>query len=182
MGNSNGNCYNKPLHELQIEAKENHIPLKMLNCKEIEEEFEDSNADGTTTIITDEGHKVSGILRDKMIEEGVIKYADGSVYKGAIWQNKAHGKGYIRYDNGNIYKGRFANDFKHGEGTFQYTNGNIYKGTFHNNLFDGKGLFKFFDGSVYNGEAFDCFLILRWALNKRVLQRWGQKWLWGILF
>lgn len=112
-----------------------------------------------------------------------VKFDDGSIYTGQMWNGKRHGRGRWTFANG-MYDGQWEDDVQSGEGVQQWDDGRSYVGHFADGAFDGmgrmdwitpkgpmsyegqyrkdkkdgKGKFSWADGRVYSGQ---------WADGKR---------------
>ena len=176
MGNNNGNCYTKNI----LETKGESYTIEQKRFKEplnIKMTLSRTLSEGTETYLTINRNKVIGVPVNGEIENGIIEYQNGDVYKGGIWKGKAHGKGAIAHIDGRNYQGRFANDMKEGEGILRFLNGNFYKGSFSKDQFDGKGVLCLSNDSIYHGKTVTSLEIWRKRSNSRLFQKWGQRWL-----
>ena len=70
---------------------------------------------------------------------GVMKYKDGSVYKGQWKKGKKHGNGTFQLEGGGIYDGDFIDGVACGYGLFTDSKGNKYEGQWKDDLYHGDG-------------------------------------------
>ena len=83
---------------------------------------------------------------------GVIRDADGSVYKGQVVNDLKEGIGSMQFTDGRIFRGEFRQDEAF-EGTMSYIDGAQYEGELHHGNRHGFGIYRFSDGSFYEGES-----------------------------
>ena len=83
---------------------------------------------------------------------GVVKYKDGTTYKGYVEKGLRHGESseYI-FPDGDRFAGKFEAD-KFVEGTYQTAAGYKYEGKFENNQMNGEGKLFLRDKLVYEGQ------------------------------
>ena len=93
-----------------------------------------------------------------MSGDGVMQYANGSVYNGHWKEDKRSGNGTIIHPTGSKYVGNWSDDLLHGDGTYMFANGDVYKGKLENGYFNGQGSMRYVNGAVYNGT---------WANDKK---------------
>ena len=65
-----------------------------------------------------------------LIEDDVLVFPDGSVYKGQIKEKKPHGRGIMTKKNGSSHEGEWVEGFASGYGVARYPNGDVYTGNF----------------------------------------------------
>jgi hypothetical protein len=87
-----------------------------------------------------------------LVDYGIIKFEDGSVYSGEISNNKMSGYGNLKYATGEYYEGRWKQN--HMSGLGQYTGDNyVYEGQFKYGLWHGFGILRLQDESrIVKGE------------------------------
>lgn len=83
---------------------------------------------------------------------GIIRDADGSVYKGQVVNDLKEGIGSMKFSDGRIFQGEFRQD-EACKGTMSYIDGAQYKGELHHGNRHGFGVYRFADGSYYEGES-----------------------------
>ena len=71
--------------------------------------------------------------------KGVMKYEDGSVYRGTFNHGRRHGTGTYQFKDGSVYKGSFVRDSMHGIGVLRFQDGSKYIGQWRNGRQNGKG-------------------------------------------
>lgn len=86
-----------------------------------------------------------------MTGEGVIEWANGDRYEGAMVGGKKHGKGIFTWSNGQRYDGEWTDDLINGKGVMQFTNGDRYEGTFKDGEPHGTGTYTVRNGDFYTG-------------------------------
>jgi hypothetical protein len=93
-------------------------------------------------------------LPGREIAPGVreLKFADGSVYRGAVRGLRLHGKGEFESKSFK-YVGEFRDGLKHGTGAYTWENGDYYEGGFVDDRPDGMGKYRFANGDTYEGEV-----------------------------
>ena len=83
----------------------------------------------------------------------VLKYFDGSIYKGYVNKNLLREcYGIYYFPNNSIYEGFFKNNKMEGRGRLFCIDGFVYDGEFVNNLFTGFGTLISLDGVIYKGN------------------------------
>ena len=91
--------------------------------------------------------KISNLLKN------VIRYRDGSVYKGYFnkdWLKEGYGILYM--PDHSIYEGFFIRNLMEGRGRVLNSDGILYEGEFANDKRDGVGIFIWSDGRKYMGQ------------------------------
>ncbi len=83
---------------------------------------------------------------------GIIRDADGSVYKGQVVNDLKEGIGSMKFSDGRVFQGEFRQD-EACKGTMSYVDGAQYKGELHHGNRHGFGVYRFADGSYYEGES-----------------------------
>lgn len=83
---------------------------------------------------------------------GIIRDADGSVYKGQVVNDLKEGIGSMKFSDGRMFQGEFRQD-EACKGTMSYIDGAHYKGELHHGNRHGFGVYRFSDGSYYEGES-----------------------------
>ncbi|CAI2382491.1 unnamed protein product [Moneuplotes crassus] len=83
-----------------------------------------------------------------------IMFDDGALYRGEIDPETQfmHGQGMLIYADDSVYEGKFVMNKREGKGEFIYPNKDVYKGKFQNGLMHGKGVFSSPDGTYFTGE------------------------------
>ncbi|KAL9179935.1 hypothetical protein ACHAXT_007905 [Thalassiosira profunda] len=81
----------------------------------------------------------------------VVRYANGSVYKGELKDGKKHGQGKIKYSDGNVYEGKWKEGRKNGNGKFTWANGDAHEGEYKEDMKHGQGKYTWASGGVYEG-------------------------------
>ena len=71
--------------------------------------------------------------------EGIMKYGDGSTYKGQWYKNKRHGRGTYQFSDKSRYKGEFILDKLHGVGQLIWPDGSKYVGEWYEGQRHGIG-------------------------------------------
>lgn len=89
------------------------------------------------------------------INQGIMKYADNSIYKGNWLDGKKHGHGIYKYADNTIYKGHWFEDKKHGAGIQYFSNGDRYSGDWYNDMKHNWGFYRFSEGDYYNGFFYE---------------------------
>ena len=118
------------------------------------------------------------LIKTKTACFAIIRYHDGSRYKGEFLNKKFHGQGTYIWGNppyvgdkyvgeykfgkksygtyfwtdGDRYVGEWKNDKIHGHGTYSYNNGDVYVGEKQKGLKHGCGTYTFANGDKYVGE------------------------------
>ena len=82
---------------------------------------------------------------------GILKWSNGTLFKGYFNNDHINGWGIIIYNNQNIFKGRFSNDKANGFGYYLYKNGKKKIGYWINDILSGIG-YEFDDNEYYSGE------------------------------
>ena len=72
----------------------------------------------------------------EQVESGyyVVKYSNGDLYEGGLYQLLRSGNGKLTLANGDVYQGNFKENMPSGQGTYYYFNGDIYEGSFQNSI------------------------------------------------
>ncbi len=70
---------------------------------------------------------------------GIVKFPDGSSFKGQTKSGLFNGKGRMIHANGDIYQGEWQDGKANGHGVFVDTNGSMYEGEWKEDLQDGYG-------------------------------------------
>ncbi|HEY5235186.1 MAG TPA: hypothetical protein VIJ14_03310 [Rhabdochlamydiaceae bacterium] len=83
---------------------------------------------------------------DKPHTIGVVIFADGTKYKGELYDKIPNGLGILTFANENKYQGEFNQGRMQGIGIFHFGNGDLYRGSFEQDLFHGLGRYIFADG------------------------------------
>lgn len=84
--------------------------------------------------------------------QGMLTWADGSIYEGWWSHDKANGHGRLIHYDGSMYLGSWANDKCHGKGVYIHLNGTQYDGDWKDNMQHGHGVETWPDGTVYDGQ------------------------------
>lgn len=75
----------------------------------------------------------------RLVDDQILKYPNGSEYRGQTLNGKRNGKGIFTYPEQSItYEGEWKNDLFHGEGKLT-DNGYTYKGQFFEGKKEGRG-------------------------------------------
>ena len=69
-------------------------------------------------------------------------HADGDIFEGEWFNDKAHGQGKYTHFEGAIYEGTWVNDKQHGHGTETWKDGARYEGAYLDGKKQGIGQFK----------------------------------------
>lgn len=79
----------------------------------------------------------------EQVESGyyVVKYSNGDLYEGGLYQLLRSGNGKLTLANGDVYQGNFKENMPSGQGTYYYFNGDIYEGSFQNGKKSGNGVY-----------------------------------------
>lgn len=111
----------------------------------------------------------------KVNGEGLIEWASGDVYRGAVVAGLRHGKGrmtwksgqwqegewrdnvgvgkaVVFFPDGNRYEGSVLNGLPQGQGTMIFTSGDRYVGNFEQGAFHGAGTYYWKSGANYRGD------------------------------
>jgi len=99
------------------------------------------------------GDYYEGQLLDNLYHgEGVFSYKkSGRFFEGQYVMGERT-NGIMRYADGSVYKGQFYHGRRHGRGTYTFKDESRYKGDFYKDLMQGIGELRFRDGSCYIGE------------------------------
>jgi hypothetical protein len=93
------------------------------------------------------------MLKISNLHKNVIRYRDGSVYKGYFnkdWLKEGYGNLYM--PDHSIYEGFFIRNFMEGRGRVLNSDGILYEGEFANNKANGFGKYMSLDGLTYVGS------------------------------
>ena len=109
---------------------------------------------------TENGQPVSGTIRypdggkaDLDYMNKTIRYSNGDLYVGDIYQVYRPGNGKMSYyATKDTYEGEFQYDKLTGTGTYTFRNGDVYTGTLIDAVKQGHGLYTWADGSKYDGN------------------------------
>ena len=82
---------------------------------------------------------------------GILKWPNGTLFKGYFENDKINGWGIIYYNNQDVYKGQCINDKATGYGNYIYKNGKNKIGYWFNDILTGIG-FEFDKNEYYVGE------------------------------
>lgn len=74
-------------------------------------------------------------------KEEVIKFQDGTVYRGTTKEGKLV-SGVLRFKNGDTYQGGFKDGHFEGKGVYRSHAGWTFEGHFHQGVADGQGALK----------------------------------------
>ncbi|KAL9648380.1 hypothetical protein ABK040_010543 [Willaertia magna] len=86
----------------------------------------------------------------------IMKYKDGTIYKGQFYDNKKHGFGEIHYPNGDAYVGEWKFNLKHGKGEYYFAgNKSVYQQAIWENGQVKSGQWKMCDGVIYESNNFN---------------------------
>lgn len=77
-----------------------------------------------------------------------LEYAGGTLYAGAVANNKPEGMGKISMPNGSYYEGPFAQGVPHGQGKLSSDSGLVYEGEFQHGVARGQGIVHYPAGSA----------------------------------
>lgn len=114
-------------------------------------EFEPPEKDGPGKYISD-GVVYQGIFKNKVLVEGTITEADGTVYEGTFRDNQLFGMGKMRSPDGTVHEGEFQNGRMHGKGSAKNASGErIYEGDYENGEIHGRGTAYFPEGKTIEG-------------------------------
>ena len=93
-----------------------------------------------------------------IIEQNFIKYNDIEFFQGImnnigidLDKKLEKTKGIMKYKNGDLFHGYMYNGEREGKGIMVYQNGDLYEGYWKNNKKEGKGIMKFKNGEIFNG-------------------------------
>eukprot|EP00984_Skeletonema_dohrnii_P002245 scaffold786_cov91-Skeletonema_dohrnii-CCMP3373.AAC.3 len=104
-----------------------------------------------------------------MAMKKTIKYHNGDTYIGQVDSSgRKNGQGILRMANGDVYKGQFKDGMLHGEGKYTWAEGGEYDGEWSNNKEHGKGIFKDKDGTVKDVVCNNGELLLMRTLALRL--------------
>ena len=85
--------------------------------------------------------------------KGILKYSNGSTYKGEFFQGSKNGYGHYTSSEGYEYIGDWAGGRQTGKAQVNYKNGDLYTGKVKNGLRDGHGeLFQVSSSRNYKGQ------------------------------
>jgi hypothetical protein len=79
----------------------------------------------------------------------------GEEYDGIWKDNRRHGEGVLKLADGTIFRGHFENHKRNGHGQYTSTDGNRYDGEWQDNQIHGKGIMTYANGDVYSGDFVD---------------------------
>ncbi|AAZ12118.1 hypothetical protein, conserved [Trypanosoma brucei brucei TREU927] len=83
---------------------------------------------------------------------GILRYANGDVYKGEFNSNSRHGRGRLECASGEVYDGEWLKDERHGGGKVSYVDGGEFKGMLVRGKRDGEGCMRYPNGDEYFGN------------------------------
>lgn len=95
---------------------------------------------------------------NKSVNVTTVRYKDGAIYEGEMYNGKRHGKGKLTIYNKDVYEGYFSNDKYHGKGKYISTKGFVVEGNFVNGSFTGKGKVIHENGRIDEGDFVDGVL------------------------
>ncbi|GHS92890.1 hypothetical protein AGMMS49949_05540 [Alphaproteobacteria bacterium] len=81
-----------------------------------------------------------------------MTWRDGSMYKEDWVNDYMEGNGVMRYADESVYAGQRHDDKRTGIGTMIWLNGDRYEGDWMDDCMDGNGVITYADGSVYNEQ------------------------------
>lgn len=96
---------------------------------------------------TYEGERKNGLPHG----QGVMKYKNGGVYRGAWVNGVRQGWGIMDWGR-ERYEGNWFNDKEHGNGFYRYYDGREYQGEWKGGKQSGKGVLKYKNGNRFEGE------------------------------
>lgn len=103
-----------------------------------------------------DGSKFEGYWKnDKANIKGKLTHADGDIYEGEWFDDKAHGYGVYIHTDGAKYEGFWKEDKQDGQGKETWPDSACYEGEYKQGKKSGYGVFKWADGSQYQGYFFD---------------------------
>ena len=103
-----------------------------------------------------DGSKFEGYWKnDKANIKGKLTHADGDIYEGEWYDDKAHGYGIYVHTDGAKYEGFWKEDKQDGNGKETWPDSACYEGEYKQGKKSGYGIFKWADGSQYQGYFFD---------------------------
>lgn len=105
-------------------------------------------------VLTDEEDSLGPTAAEVMIPHGngMMTYADGSIYTGDWQSGKKVGRGKLTQPNGQINEGEFSNDVQTGSGTQSSPDGFLYTGSFSQGTFHWSGEIRYSNSDVFQGE------------------------------
>jgi hypothetical protein len=92
---------------------------------------------------------------DGKIENALIKFSDGTKYKGEIGNDSISGVGKMVFTSKDIFYGEFKNGVRDGKGAYKWKSGDVYDGEWSSDTMSGKGKYTFVDGSTLEGTFSD---------------------------
>jgi hypothetical protein len=85
--------------------------------------------------------------------QGVMRYANGSIWEGTYVNGKMEGYGSLTRPDGYSYLGEWGQGKFNGKGKLINEFGDIYEGIFVDGKLNGKGVIKWASGAIYEGEC-----------------------------
>jgi len=133
-------------------------------------EFRDGNkcGYGKLSFINQDVISMDGFWNDNILTCtcGLIKYKDGSYYKGAIENFERSGYGEYYFSNGNTYLGHWLNNMQHGSGRFVVKDTMEFITFWKDGVPDPPYKIKYPDGSAYYGMCNDFFMPHGYGIKK----------------
>lgn len=83
---------------------------------------------------------------------GIMKWSDGSIFKGIFHEGLPFGWGIFQPSNKIKYQGYYENDKPNGYGIYEIIDDSLYEGYWTNEEQNGYGIEQWKDGSIYEGE------------------------------
>ncbi len=135
----------------------------------------------TSTILILENLELLNSITEEKSEATTsgLTYNGGSIYSGAVVNNKPDGAGKITRPNGSYYEGNFTNGMMQGHGKIVTYNGFVYEGNFQNGIARGNAKITFpenFDIRSYEGENEYTFPHGKGLLTSKDGQYEGEFW------
>ena len=127
--------------------------------------FESDVSNGPAAIYFTNGDYFKGELKNGMMNDGQLFFANGEVYEGGFNEYGYHGHGKYIFPDGKKFEGMYKDNVKSGYGVFQWPNGSKYEGLW-DVVQNGKGKFTSEDGKVVEGIFED---------GKKIIQEFDGK-------
>lgn len=138
--------------QFECESLDSPMMLKNNDSKMISNTCSSVEGRCVGKIIWENGAIYKGeIIQGKMNGNGVLKFPQKYIYKGAFQNGKKHGGGKIIYENGDQYDGEWKYDKKEGYGIYIFSCGYEYLGNFKNDKMNGEGAIRLSETESFKG-------------------------------
>jgi len=121
----------------------------------VEGSVRDGVLNGHGVVVQSQGTVFDGHWRANEFVHGVVRFANGGVYRGEWHNGSAHGQGVKTLPCGDVYAGAWLDGLSHGFGTELKVSGQRYEGFFRQGVKQGDGVLTLPCGDTYSGEWAD---------------------------